>query len=41
MQFVGVILALSGVESIANLTGVMKLDPGSTIGQSEVSREPR
>ena len=28
--FVGVILALSGVEAIANLTGVMKLDPGST-----------
>lgn len=29
-QFVGVILALSGVEAIANLTGVMKLDPGAT-----------
>src|SRR5262249_30312346 len=28
VQFVGVILALSGAESIANLTGVMKLDPG-------------
>src|SRR6266404_638275 len=28
--FVSVILALSGVEAIANLTGVMKLDPGST-----------
>jgi amino acid transporter/nucleotide-binding universal stress UspA family protein len=28
--FVGVILALSGVEAIANLTGVMKLDPGSS-----------
>src|SRR4029453_8042779 len=27
VQFVGVILALSGAESIANLTGVMKLDP--------------
>ena len=26
-QFVGVILAFSGVEAIANLTGVMKLDP--------------
>src|SRR5258706_9293181 len=25
--FVGVILALSGVEAIANLTGVMKVDP--------------
>lgn len=30
VAFVGVILALSGVEAIANLTGVMKLDPGST-----------
>ena len=26
VAFVGVILALSGVEAIANLTGVMKLD---------------
>src|SRR5580765_1806399 len=30
ISFVGVILALSGVEAIANLTGVMKLDPGAT-----------
>lgn len=29
-QFVGVILALSGVEAIANLTGVMRLDPGAS-----------
>ncbi len=29
-RFVGVVLALSGVEAIANATGVMKLDPGST-----------
>lgn len=28
--FVGVILALSGIEAIANTTGVMKLDPGTT-----------
>jgi amino acid transporter/nucleotide-binding universal stress UspA family protein len=28
--FVGIVLALSGVEAIANSTGVMKLDPGST-----------
>ena len=34
-QFVGVILALSGVEAIANMTGVMKLDPGSTAEQPE------
>jgi len=30
VQFVGVILALSGAETIANVTGVMKLDPGSS-----------
>lgn len=30
VAFVGVILALSGVEAIANLTGVMKLDAGFT-----------
>jgi amino acid transporter/nucleotide-binding universal stress UspA family protein len=38
-QFVGVILALSGAESIANLTGVMKLDPGSTMEHPSVARE--
>ena len=35
-QFVGVILALSGVEAVANLTGVMKLDPGSTAAHPKV-----
>jgi amino acid transporter/nucleotide-binding universal stress UspA family protein len=39
VQFVGVILALSGVEAIANLTGVMKLDPGSTHERPHVGRE--
>jgi amino acid transporter/nucleotide-binding universal stress UspA family protein len=39
VQFVGVILALSGAESIANLTGVMKLDPGSTMDHPSVARE--
>ena len=39
VQFVGVILALSGAESIANLTGVMKLDPGSTPEKPSVARE--
>jgi amino acid transporter/nucleotide-binding universal stress UspA family protein len=39
VQFVGVILALSGAETIANLTGVMKLDPGSTIEHPRVARE--
>ena len=38
VQFVGVILALSGVEAIANLTGVMKLDPGSTPDHPRVNR---
>src|SRR5437762_9313359 len=31
--FVGIVLALSGVEAIANATGVMKLDPGSSDAQ--------
>ena len=39
--FVGVILALSGVEAIANLTGVMKLDPGSTMELPNVKRTAR
>ena len=36
--FVGVILALSGVEAIANMTGVMKVDPESTPERPRVSR---
>ncbi len=36
--FVGMILALSGVEAIANLTGVMKLDKGSTMDKPSVTR---
>jgi amino acid transporter/nucleotide-binding universal stress UspA family protein len=39
VQFVGVILALSGVEAIANLTGVMKLDTGATVAEPRVGRE--
>ncbi len=39
VQFVGAILALSGVEAIANLTGVMKLDPGSSPEHPKVGRE--
>ncbi len=39
VQFVNTILALSGVEAIANLTGVMKLDPGSTPDNPKVGRE--
>lgn len=38
VAFVGVILALSGVEAIANITGVMKLDPGSTPERPSVTR---
>jgi len=38
MQFVGVVLALSGVEAVANATGVMKLNPGSTDEKPSVSR---
>ncbi len=36
VEFAGVILALSGVEAIANLTGVMKLDPGATMESPHV-----
>ncbi|HYR58101.1 MAG TPA: universal stress protein UspA [Chthoniobacteraceae bacterium] len=36
--FVGVVLALSGVEAIANATGVMNLDPGSTDDKPSVSK---
>ena len=39
VAFVGVILALSGVEAIANLTGVLKLDPDSTPEHHKVGRE--
>jgi amino acid transporter/nucleotide-binding universal stress UspA family protein len=38
VQFVGVILALSGVEAIANVTGVMKLDPDATPEHPKVTR---
>ncbi len=36
--FVGVVLALSGVEAIANSTGVMKLNPGCTDANPSVSK---
>ncbi|MEA3188941.1 MAG: hypothetical protein QOD99_2771 [Chthoniobacter sp.] len=41
VQFVSTILALSGVEAIANLTGVMKLDPGASHEEPKVGREAR
>ena len=37
VAFVGVILALSGVEAIANLTGVMTLDPKATANAPSVA----
>ncbi len=36
--FVGIVLALSGVEAIANATGVMRLDPGSTESRPSVRK---
>src|SRR5450432_256342 len=36
--FVGIVLALSGVEAIANTTGVMKLDPGSDDSRPSVRK---
>jgi amino acid transporter/nucleotide-binding universal stress UspA family protein len=39
VAFVSVILALSGVETIANLTGVLKLDAGSSMDHAKVTRE--
>lgn len=37
-SFVGIVLALSGVEAVANSTGVMKLNPGSSLSQPSVSK---
>ena len=37
LAFTGMILALSGVEAIANLTGVMKLDPDATMDKPKVA----
>lgn len=38
VSFVGVILALSGVEAIANLTGILKLDAGSSEAHPQVGK---
>lgn len=38
VSFCGVILALSGVEAIANLTGTLKPDRGSVIGKAKVGK---
>lgn len=37
-KFVGVIVALSGIEAIANTTGVMKLNPESSVAKPLVTR---
>src|SRR5512142_439015 len=36
--FVGIVLALSGVEAVANATGVMRLNPGSSLSKPSVSK---
>lgn len=36
--FVGIVLALSGVEAVANATGVMKLDAGTSLSKPSVSK---
>ena len=41
VAFVGVILALSGVEAIANLTGVLKLDNGCSPSAPTVAKTAR
>jgi nucleotide-binding universal stress UspA family protein len=41
MAFVNVILALSGVEAIASLTGVMKPDPGASADRPSVKHTAR
>ncbi|HOW66489.1 MAG TPA: amino acid permease [Verrucomicrobiota bacterium] len=41
LAFINVILALSGVEAIANLTGVMKLDPGASPDEPRVGKTAR
>ena len=41
VAFTGVILALSGVEAIANLTGVMKLDAGASPDRPSVAQTAR
>lgn len=38
VNFVGVIVALSGIEAIANTTGVMRLNPGTTIDNPSVTK---
>ena len=39
--FTGMVLALSGVEAVANMTGVMKADPGSSAEKPSVHHQAR
>jgi amino acid transporter len=41
LEFVSIIVALSGIESIANITGVMKLDKGSSRKNPSVANTSR
>jgi amino acid transporter/nucleotide-binding universal stress UspA family protein len=41
LAFINVILALSGVEAVANLTGVMKLDAGASLEKPSVGKTAR
>lgn len=41
IEFVSIIVALSGIESIANITGIMKLDLGSSPQHPSVSKTAR
>jgi amino acid transporter len=38
ISFVGMVLALSGIEAVANTTGIMKLDPGSSLENPVVKK---
>jgi len=41
IAFTGVVLALSGVESVANMTGTMRLDPGSSEDKPSIRQSVR
>ncbi len=41
VAFTGAVLALSGVEAVANMTGVMQLDPGATPAKPSVAQSSR
>ncbi len=41
VHFVSIVVGLSGIETIANITGVMVLDPGSTMEKPQVNKTAR